>query len=193
MGPRWSGQGMVAFQEGCDHLCPFAFGRLSHLFRNGGRGCWDLPAHLDVGRLTTRLVEGAPASTERVVVLLVLPGCGDRGMLLSSCGDGVMLLSSCGDAGMLLSSCKDGVMLLSSCGDEECFCLAVGQRDAPAPCVPRAAAPKPPSLLVVSLSCASCRQGARGQGHELVAVKRLFNTAALIFLFVSVSVLWTRL
>lgn len=55
-------------------------------------GCWDLPIHLDVGRLRTGLVEGAPASTEHVAILLALPGCGDRGMLLSSCRNGRMLL-----------------------------------------------------------------------------------------------------
>lgn len=91
----------------------------------------------------------------------------------------LLALPGCRDGGMLLSSCGDGGMFLSTC------------RDVPAPCIPRAAAPKSPSLLVVSLSCASCRRGARGRGCELVAVKRLFNTAALIFLFVSVSVPWS--
>lgn len=83
----------MAFQEGCDHLFPFTFKRLSHPFRNGGRGCQDLPVHLDVGRLRTGLAEGAPASRkEHVAILVALPSCGYGGMLLSSCRDEGMLL-----------------------------------------------------------------------------------------------------
>lgn len=50
----------------------------------GGRGCWDLPAHLDAGSLTTGLVKEAQVSTERVAALpgVLVPGCGEEGMLL---------------------------------------------------------------------------------------------------------------
>lgn len=73
---------VVAFWEGCDGPCPFPFAS----FPKGGRGCRDLPAHLDAGRKHKRVrsvrPRSGPSSAHTAPVLWflssVLPAVGEQ-------------------------------------------------------------------------------------------------------------------